>query len=69
MFWIQYNYILSKHIGVLLFLMMQGVNMMSVVLYNTAHESELGPITQNHFNYNYNYFEISTSITITITPS
>ena len=30
--------ILSKHIGVLLFLMMQGVNMMSVVLYNTAHE-------------------------------
>ena len=28
---------------------------------------ELGPITQNHFNYNYNYFEISTSITITIT--
>ena len=31
--------------------------------------AELGPITQNHFNYNYNYFEISTSITITITPS
>ena len=30
---------------------------------------ELGPITQNHFNYNYNYFEISTSNTITITPS
>ena len=26
-------------------------------------QAELGPITQNHFNYN--YFEISTSITIT----
>ena len=45
------------------------LNIIYIIFLLGPMTSELGPISQNHFNYNYNYFEISTSITITITPS